>query len=246
MINYIYDGTFEGLLCVIFEIYNNKQIPNAIYTKGKVQSSLLYDSMDIITDLKKSDRVYKGIKNKISNHALKHSYYVHLSEYEKKEILIYQYFKMGFDIGKDVDRLKFDNIVLKVHEISRKVTCEAHRMLGLLRFSNLYQDIYYAVFEPDNNILNLISDHFAKRMSDQRWIIHDKARNIASIYNKESWIITDFNLDEKIIYSNKEKDLQAMWKKYYDTIGIKERKNSKVRNQYMPKRYWRNLTEMKL
>ena len=34
-----------------------------------------------------------------------------------------------------------------------------------------------------------------------------------------------------------------LWKRFYDTIEIKERRNPKLRMSNMPKRYWETMTE---
>ena len=44
--------------------------------------------------------------------------------------------------------------------------------------------------------------------------------------------------------SPEEQQYQAMWRTFYDTIGIEGRRNETCRRTHMPKRYWRELTEM--
>jgi len=41
-----------------------------------------------------------------------------------------------------------------------------------------------------------------------------------------------------------EKRFQEMWKSYHKAITIKERINPKLQKQFMPRRYWKYLTEM--
>lgn len=243
MANYIYDGSFEGLLTAIFVSYEDKDIPANITDNSKVQMDLINENKYINTDVNKSNRVYNALREKISSRALRNVYYCYLSELDGIEIIIYRYIKFGLKVGAKVDRYEFDDTVKDIHEISRKVSGEAHRMLGLLRFSNVYKDIYCSKIEPDHNIIGLMSPHFAERMKDQRWIIHDIKRSIASIYDKRQWIISDFN-EEMDYVSNTEKEFQNMWEQYYNSIGIKERRNDKVKKQYMPVRYWKHLTEL--
>jgi probable DNA metabolism protein len=47
-------------------------------------------------------------------------------------------------------------------------------------------------------------------------------------------------------YTDDEKEYRKLWKKFYDSVAIEERKNEKCRMGQMPKRYWKNLTEMQL
>lgn len=60
--------------------------------------------------------------------------------------------------------------------MARKVSRESHRMLGLIRFRNLPEDIYYAPIKPDFNILTILAPHFARRLPSQKWVIHDKKK----------------------------------------------------------------------
>ena len=86
-----------------------------------------------------------------------------------------------------------------------------------------------------------------KRFSDQNFIIHDLKRNTAIIYNKKNVTITEFNKEDANIFLNSNSDgyFENLWKTFYSSVNIKERENPKLRRQYMPKRYWNHLTELK-
>ncbi len=105
------------------------------------------------------------------------------------------------------------------------------------------QEILYASFEPDFNITGILAVHFSQRLSNENWIIHDVRRSICAIYNKEEWFITDFSLNLDNYISENEKNFQQLWKKYFKSISIKERKNPKLQVHNMPKRYWNHLVE---
>ena len=96
----------------------------------------------------------------------------------------------------------------------------------------------------DNNILEPLGNHFINRMPSMNFIIHDKNREICFIYNcKEYRIINSENLKIPEI-SEQEKTYQNLWKMFFNTIAIKERKNSRCQMQFMPKKYWQDLIEM--
>ena len=38
---------------------------------------------------------------------------------------------------------------------------------------------------------------------------------------------------------------QNLWKKYFDSIAIEQRRNERCQKNMMPVKYWKNLTEMK-
>ena len=67
------------------------------------------------------------------------------------------------------------------------------------------------------------------------------------MYNKEDAIISDLSNDEGYLFSNLNSDtnFEELWKTFYNSVNIKERENLRLRNQHMPKRYWKHLTEIK-
>lgn len=65
---YSYDGSFEGLLCCVFESYQWKETPLAIHSEGSGQG-LLLEAKWIETDKIKADRVLRSIPLKISREA---------------------------------------------------------------------------------------------------------------------------------------------------------------------------------
>lgn len=77
--------------------------------------------------------------------------------------------------------------------------------------------------------------------------MHDIKRNIYAFYDKNKYyIISDKELKLlNIEYSKNEKDIQNMWCNFYKVVAIKERKNERVRMNFMPKKYWENIIEMR-
>ena len=104
----------------------------------------------------------------------------------------------------------------------------------------------YAPLEPDHNILQLLAPHFAKRLSNQKWLIHDLKRQIAVSYDKRKTLTGELRSNFKMadFYAADEQKYQNLWRQFYDNIAIKERTKHKLRRQFMPQRYWKYLTEI--
>ncbi|SES82004.1 probable DNA metabolism protein [Natronincola peptidivorans] len=245
MIDYIYDGSFEGLLTAIYEAYYRKEKPEKIIAKGDIQEDLFVSYLHIETEEEKAEKVYNAIRDKISPIALKNVFYGFLSEDVDAGTFIYRYLQLGFKAGEKIDQYHTHEAVFQLHKISRRVGKEAHLMLGIIRFQKLKGELYYAVIEPQYNITALVAPHFAKRLASENWVIHDKKRNIASLYNKNQWIITEGNLQGEIVLDDEELQYQEMWQQYFKNIAIKTRINPKLQRNYLPKRYWKHLIEMK-
>ena len=245
MLKLIYEDSFEGFLTSIYY---------AFYSKDKIVSIDSYDSTDvdmlttlkyIETDIEKYKKVKNAIVSKIDPLALNKIYSLYLSNYKDKGILCYKYLKTAFKFGSDIHKHLYLDLVRELDLIEKRVHYEVHRFTGFVRFSLINDNFLYSSIEPDNNILELISPHFERRFSNEYWIIHDVKRNIASVYNKVSWEITEMNEDiynSLKVYNDEFEDL---WKNYFVSTAIKERSNARLQKQFMPKRYWKNLTELK-
>ncbi|MDI3546881.1 MAG: hypothetical protein PWR10_533 [Halanaerobiales bacterium] len=242
MIYYIYDGSFEGLLTAIYEAFYHDVKPDMILKRSDYQENLFAERVEIVTERNKSDRVYNAVREKISSRSLRKIYYAFLSEIKGVETRIYHYLQLGFKIGRKIDGHLTDDTVLELNRISNKVGLERHRLLGLIRFRRLDNDIYYAPIEPDYNIIALLAPHFSKRLADQNWVIHDLKRKVAAVYNREEWVLTGFS-GQPGSYAEDEAIYQSLWKDFFKNIAITNRKNSRLQLQFMPVRYWKHLIE---
>ena len=111
--------------------------------------------------------------------------------------------------------------------------------------------MYYAIVQPDYNVLPLILSHFKNRYADQRWLIYDAMRKYGIYYDLQqvTEVQIDFSTDMQnktalaAIYDEKENLYQTLWQQYFSSVNIKARKNTKLHIQHMPKRYWKYLIE---
>lgn len=238
---YVTDGSFEGILTAVFEAFRNKEEPEEITLGGDFQLPLGTDVREIPVDAEKSDRVWRGVQSKISQQSLEDLYKAYLSEHPRVGLYIYRYIRLGLNLGRKVEEYLQHPDVQAIHDLSRRVGKEVHLFLGILRFKKLKNGVFYACYEPDNNITQLITDHFARRLAGQAWIIHDKKRDIFALYNGEEVIFTSGLSDLEHLAC--EEEYEELWKRYFATIAIEIRKNPKLQRSFMPYRYWKHLVE---
>lgn len=241
---YLYDGSFEGLLTCVFEANASKEKELSIKNRETYIPSFLDEVKEIETDMEKFGRVYSSIPKKISGHAQEIIYRAWLSEDENAADLIYHFLRVGYKIGSRVTDFIQDPLINKIMNLDLKVRRETHRFLGLLRFSELSGGVFYAAYEPDFNITGLIAPHFAGRLSIQPFIIHDKKRNICAVFDGSEVILTDKTPLIPEVENSTVDEYASLWKTFFKTIAIAERKNPRAQMQFMPKKYWKNLTEM--
>ncbi|MDF2655972.1 MAG: metabolism protein [Bacillota bacterium] len=252
MLDYLYDGSFEGFLTCIYEHYYNEKA-SGIYRVDAYQASLLSTCCTVITEETKATKVYEAIEHKISREDLKRVYRVFLSSADEKENKLLQYIRLGFQKGSAISLLHSNSVVFEVQQIEKKVTIEMHRLKGLVRFSALVKplgestgrEILYSKVEPDHDVLEIIADHFADRLKSDPFIIHDKIRGKAVFAQEGSWYIADFSDADLPALGEVERDYRDLWKRYFETIAIQERINPACQKRMMPVRYWKNLTEFR-
>lgn len=243
MVRYIYDGSFDGFLSVIYACYYNG-IPESIEREGIYNFNILYEDIVIKTDLVKSNKVYKSIFEKISEDTLIHVYQAFLSEGDGIELKLFKYIQLGFKLGSKVNDFLTEDTVNEIQKYSRKVGYEAHRFLGFVRFQE-FKGILYAAIEPTYNILELIGNHFKARMANEKWVIHDVKRKTGIVYENNELILRDLKFEKLESLESEELFYQDLWKVFHKSVSIKERTNKRLQMQHMPKKYWDNLIEMK-
>ena len=256
ILEYRYDGTFEGLLTCVFEIYERKEQPNAILPPG-AQSTLFADAFTVISSLEKSERVWKGIRKIGGSLTCEHLYYAYLSQDNGVEMSFVRYCQLLFCSNRPIMKDLAHPDVLKVFQLSRKVSREAHRVLMFLRFEQASDGTYFAPYAPKFDVIPLVTGHFRDRFTDQSWVIFDTIRNYGVYYDAHADTIDKFTITDpafdrftgKLLPNSEhpeEDTWQTLWQSYFKSMAIKERKNLKQQRNFMPKRFWKYLTEKRI
>lgn len=247
----IYDGTFNGILTCIFLSYEEKLQVVRINPPGMANEELFCESLEVITDKPKADRVWKAFKKITSAYGAKNIYFAYLSEEPGIELKILKYFQHTFQQKRNIDGDYANPHVLKIAQTAKKVSREKHRMEAFVRFQLTKDHIYFATIEPDFNVLPLIKQHFTMRYRDQEWIIYDLKRKYGLYYNLHTTDFINIDFSQNLGFSEEndylfevgEKDFQKLWKKYFEATTIKSRINTRLHYQHVPRRYWKYLIE---
>lgn len=237
--NYIYDSTFNGLLTLIFEAYNDIEQSNIRTEKDPMD--FLHENKKIITDRKKANRVKIGISNTFSEKFFKNITVVFRSDNELKGEIIAKTVKGMYKEGYNFLFSPNDNPVM-FNRLVKYVYGENHTYKGLARFREVEEGFLYAKIRPKSDILDLLTPHFIRRLPNEKFIIHDVGRDIFSIYENG---YVDYLENEEIIFKDtkEEEFFKNAWKKFYDSVAIEERKNKKLMINNLPKYHWEFLTE---
>ncbi|WP_312075470.1 TIGR03915 family putative DNA repair protein [Chryseobacterium sp.] len=250
MTTLLYDGSFDGLLTAIFEIFEYKYKDVQIVNREKFQQENMFAEIhEVITQNEKSERVLKKIEDNIGKSGIHELLKVFLSEEDDLEHLIFSAIKQSIQHpNENILQNYADNDILRISKISKSISRERHRMTAFVRFEKMQDGVFFAKIDPDFNVLPLIRNHFKNRYQDQKWMIYDLKRHYGILYNLEN---CDFFYPEEKLDLNKyqekfhdeENQYQKLWQRYFFKTNIKERKNTKLHLQHVPKRYWKYLTE---
>ena len=248
----IYDGSFEGFLSVVFECYKEKIVPANICKEADFQDVLFVQKQKIATCEEHAARVWNGLQKKLHSRNQQLPFLVFLSQEEGIEMKLYRFIRRVFDSDFSIETDYGDADVLQLKKIERQVLKEMSRLLQFVRFQETKDHLYFAPVEPQYDVLPLAIHHFKSRFADQQWLIYDLKRDYGFYYNLKEVVevvLSDKNFSElngqiaENLLQENEPVYQTLWKNYFDSINIPERKNLKVQRQHMPARYWKFLPE---
>lgn len=240
---YTYDGSYTGLISLILHLIKKNIRPSNI--KDKNYSPSLFENL-IDLDIAYNISTLKNMENNFGKYAINVMNYVFLSEEENKELIIFYFVLNAFKYHHNIVYRRDLKCVSEALRISQYVLHESHKLKGFLRFKELENKVLYAEMEPTNDIIILVSNHFKRRLNKEYWIIRDVKRCLLSIYDRKKFLIIpeDNFIMNTTVLSKEEKEVENLWKVFYKTIGIAERRNERCRKNFMPKKYWKYMIEV--
>jgi len=240
-----FDGSYDGFLCVVYAYYYDGIAPLCIQPEDEYQQTLAEEEFFIATDFAKAKKVLQAVREKVSPEAENLLYYTSLAEGNERFMDMFRYTRLGFRVGSEVDNHMQQDFVMGVHKRARYVGREAHLLSGFCRFAETKQGVFYCEITPMNDVLPILAEHFADRMMNQAWIVHDKKRHRAAVYDGNEYLIGDVPQEVRVEYSDDEEKVQGLWRAFFSAVTIKERVNKVLHRSNMPLHFRRNMVEFK-
>lgn len=248
---FVCENTTVGIYSGIYDAWRTKMNREelGIALKGNIEQELFceYEESEVVCH--KSIAVEKMILKHLGTDAYREIYHAILSKDTGRGDAI---LGMMIEARNISDSRKISNYlgnkdVYKVFELSRRVSNEAHFLKEILRFKELSNGILFAEIEPENQILICIADHFANRLPLENWMIYDSTHRTTIVHQKsKNWfLVVDETPDcmKTKIYSEKEKQMENLWKETCKSISIEERENYRLQRQHLPLKYRENMVE---
>ena len=239
---YLYDGSFDGLLCCIFESYANHEIPDEICPEYAYDQEVLWQVRQIETNGDYADRVFVKLSAVLGKEGILLLRTVFLYGGAGRETALLRFVRFGLKHGKAALQMLGKAETAAVRNMEKAVLNEAHLMREFLRFSD-YHGALASVIEPKHYILPLIKGHFTERYPEEHFLIFDRTHKMALVYRPYESRIIPMDAFDPPDASLSERQFRRLWQEYYDAIAIKPRENPRCRMTHMPKRFWSCMTE---
>ena len=237
-IAYEYDGSFEGILCCVYDAFYRREAP-AIFA-GTAQA-FLYETRRIASD-ERAGKVLISIREKIGREMVDFLRLCLLTCLPDKEEQMLRLIRMGYQKGIGVLQMLADPCVNALQKAVFALTHEAHQFTGFVRFQEAGGALF-AVIRPKNQVLSLMEPHFCARFNAESFLIYDKTHKQALVHQPGRTGIFPLEHFELPEAGEEERAYQQLWRLFYQTIEVPGRRNERQRQTLMPKRYWASLTE---
>ena len=237
----VYDGSFEGFLSLVYEVYYKKLKPTNIY-KTLPNEIIFEEILEIQTSEENSTKVLKAIKTKFPKPIVEKILNIFMCDSRAFEVALLEFIIIGFKDTKQLFNIN-NSSVFYLSNLEKELFKNVHKMYAFVRFEELDDDTLYAKLECKFNVVYFLAKHFLKRFNNQNFIIHDINRKIAFIKTKDDYSIQEVAFFDEPNYSINEEKFQKLWKRFFKGVTIEERINPKLQQQLVPLIYRTYMSE---
>lgn len=238
---YRYDGSYEGFLCAVFRAFELRD--RDAFIEPVTDDTLRWCQTETVcSEPEKARRVEQGL-SRLSPRLPGTVYLAWLSRHEGIDDALLRFVRLGFDRRKDPETMLYNGAAAKVMTAARRAGGEERRFLQFLRFVKALPDLYIADIEPEYDILAMIVPHFAARFPDMDFIIRDKRRRIAAVWNRREWQLVEGDERLMALPLPEDGEIEALWRRYFKSVAILQRKNPRLQQHFVPLRFREHMTE---
>lgn len=237
----VYDGSFEGFLTLVYEVYYQKLTPVTILRE--VPNRLILDDIVVIEyQEEKSVKVLEALKKKFTKKHFETIFHIFMCDSVEFELPLLHFIILGFKSQKELENINH-TFILNIQNLQRELFRHSHKMTGFIRFVELDDGTLYGKIDTKFNVVYHLGTHFLERFNNQNYIIHDLKRKLAFIKNESFCGVQEVaTFDEPTISANEEK-FSNLWKTFFASVAIESRTNKKLQRQMVPLLYRTFMTE---
>ncbi|QBA64103.1 TIGR03915 family putative DNA repair protein [Muriicola soli] len=172
---YLYDGSFNGFLTLLFEVRYHGLRPMEIHKLNEQQEALFPQPNYIATRLKDAKTFWNSLRGQ-NYSALKALYFAFLSEEENIEIQLYHFFCAWQKLNTKEKSMAAEISHKEVYQLAASVEKEKRAIEIRLVHSDFPGTSMVKRIKPKYNVLPLISRYFRTRFREEDWLIYDVKR----------------------------------------------------------------------
>lgn len=241
-------GIFTGVYDAWASGYPHDE--NRLITGETWNMELFAQYQNVVPDSEKAVKVMRTLHRRLGEEAYTWICYAALSNGLDKVDMIYHTIVRA--LSMEHESLIFQDMhhpaVMRVFELSRTVSREVRFHYEFIRFRELENGVLFARCTPKFRITILVAEHFADRFPMEHFIILNETYHEAAVHmaGKACFLCDGDGLDETQItsFSETEQMFEKLWKGYFESMTIEERKNPALQRQLFPKKYWKHAVEM--
>ena len=237
---YLCQDSVEGILTAVYDAWASGRGHSHVRLKLDRPDTLELFCTYITTmpDPEKAEKVRRSTARKISGEAWEIVYRALLSSADSKADDVYRFLVLAFRHGPKITRMMAEPAVLRLHELNRAVGNESHYYKEFLRFDALEKNLLFARIRPKNNVLTLVSPHFADRLPEEDFLILDVGRSLAAVHPAgRPWFLSSLSAPQAEALLTGGDEYRALWQVFFDTVAIRERENYVLQRGNMPLHY---------
>ena len=237
----VYDGTFEGFLSLVYEVYYKKLKPIKIYKT--LPNEMIFDEiLELITSKEKYEKVFNALKIKFPKDCFEKILNIFMCNSKEFEMALLEYIIIGFKDLKQLYNIN-NSCVFYLNSLEKELFRLVHKMYAFIRFEELEDGTLYGKIESKFNVVYFLGKHFLKRFNNQNFIIHDLDRKLAFVKIDEEFSIQEVAYFDEPTFSSNEEKFQKLWKSFFKGVTIKERINLKLQQNLVPLVYRTYMSE---
>lgn len=248
------EDSIEAVLTAVYRAYEWKLVPERTRIQsGEDDLGLFSRYREVAADEIPAQKVMNTVRRRFGEEAWEDISYSLMAEAPDKGTAVYHAIAAGLAgrVRGPLMQGLADPAVHRVFELSRAVHRVSHRMLEFLRFEEARGGELYALIEPDADVTALIMPHFADRFPGESFIIADCRRKKAGIHPAgQEWFLaemTDTKQREMLHLrehrTDQQQEIEELFRAFCHTIGIKERRNLRLQEQFVPDKFRRFMPE---
>lgn len=247
--------TPESVFTAIYQVYAQRLPRDRVRLQiGGVGNYRLFATYrEVETDWELAGRVVRTLRRQFGEDVYKDLCLALAAENDEKAQAVYRTVVLGLEHAAQGRRERItdhmaDQYVRRVMELSRRANNELMHMRGFLRFQEMDGGMLFAVIGPRDNILAMLTPHFADRLPGENFVIYDQKRSLAALHPAgEQWYLVheaqEMMESLELGVSAEENIYGELFRHFCNNISISERKNQELQRNMLPLRFRKYMTE---